>query len=310
MAVLIVTNEQDLGADFVVLELERRGVAVLRCNAERLPEWRVSLRPGEAWHLRDPRGRTVSADATSGVWWRRPERPTFDHRLSAGEQQALVAQWQAFAEGLASVSGPRWVSQPSAIAASEDKAKQLTAARRAGFAVPATVWTNDVTQAHEIVSDASAVVKTVTAAHWEGDGEAAFVFARPVTQADLPPDGPDFATAPAAFQARISPKRDVRVTVAGRAVLAAETTAEELDWRLESGLEWQPHDLPANVARRCRTLVDALDLRFGGIDLALDQNGTYWFLEINPNGEWAWLQKRGLPIAPAIADALTDARDC
>lgn len=30
------------------------------------------------------------------------------------------------------------------------------------------------------------------------------------------------------------------------------------------------------------------------------------FLEINPNGQWAWLQDAtGLPISAAIADALT-----
>jgi len=36
-------------------------------------------------------------------------------QLSMGEQQALVDQWQAFAEGLAAVPGPRWISPPSAI---------------------------------------------------------------------------------------------------------------------------------------------------------------------------------------------------
>ena len=180
MAVLIITNEQDLGADYVVLEMERRGVPGLRCNAERLPTWRVSLRPGHDWELHDPHGRTARSGETSGVWWRRPERPVFAANLSPGEQQALVDQWQAFAEGLASVYGPVWVSPPAAIAAAEDKAAQLTAARRVGFAIPETLWTNDIVQARELVSSGAAVVKTVTAAHWEEKEEAAFVFAHEV----------------------------------------------------------------------------------------------------------------------------------
>ena len=40
------------------------------------------------------------------------EPPVFDVDLSSGERNALVEQWQAFAEGLASVLGPRWVSPP------------------------------------------------------------------------------------------------------------------------------------------------------------------------------------------------------
>ena len=307
MAVLIITNEQDLGADYVVLEMERRGVPVLRCNAERLPTWRVSLRPGHDWELHDPHGRTARSGETSGVWWRRPERPVFAANLSPGEQQALVDQWQAFAEGLASVYGPVWVSPPAAIAAAEDKAAQLTAARRVGFAIPETLWTNDIVQARELVSSGAAVVKTVTAAHWEEKEEAAFVFAHEVEPGDLPGDDDGFAVAPAAFQQRIAPKRDVRVTVVGASVLAAETTTGELDWRREPATPWRPHELPRETSDRCARLVQALGLRFGGIDLALDQTGTYWFLEINPNGEWGWQQRCGLPIASALADLLTDA---
>jgi D-alanine-D-alanine ligase-like ATP-grasp enzyme len=42
-----------------------------------------------------------------------------------------------------------------------------------------------------------------------------------------------------------------------------------------------------------------LGLRFGRIDLlANDLNlGKFWFLEVNPNGQWAWLdleQRNGL----------------
>ncbi len=81
-------------------------------------------------------------------------------QLSMGEQQALVDQWQAFAEGLAAVPGPRWISPPSAIKASEDKAKQLTIARQVGFAVPHTVWTNDVAEARAMATAALAVIKT------------------------------------------------------------------------------------------------------------------------------------------------------
>ena len=54
----------------------------------------------------------------------------------------------------------------------------------------------------------------------------------------------------------------------------------------------------------CRPLVcDSAEF-----DLALDQTGTYWFLEINPNGEWGWQQRCGLPIASALADLLNRCR--
>lgn len=53
-------------------------------------------------------------------------------------------------------------------------------------------------------------------------------------------------------------------------------------------------------------MVKELGLVFGAIDLVqIDDN--HFFLEINPNGEWAWLQKvSGLPIAETLVDYLTN----
>jgi glutathione synthase/RimK-type ligase-like ATP-grasp enzyme len=62
--------------------------------------------------------------------------------------------------------------------------------------------------------------------------------------------------------------------------------------------------VPTDVAKRCRTLVERFGLRFGAVDLAVGSDGVYWFLELNPNGEWGWLQRAGLPIAEALADTL------
>jgi len=37
--------------------------------------------------------------------------------------------------------------------------------------------------------------------------------------------------------------------------------------------------------------VKFLNLNFGAIDLILNEYGEYVFLEINPNGQWAWIEK-------------------
>ena len=77
------------------------------------------------------------------------------------------------------------------------------------------------------------------------------------------------------------------------------------DWRLKkTGAEFQPFDLPSVVAERCVQLTQSLGLVFGALDLAL-QGEQYFFLEINPTGEWAWLvDQSSLPIDEAIADEL------
>ena len=79
------------------------------------------------------------------------------------------------------------------------------------------------------------------------------------------------------------------------------------DWRLaKEGATFPIYELPEDIATKCVQLTKTLGLVFGAIDLAV-QDGTYYFLEINPTGEWAWLVDNSeLPIDKAIADKLLE----
>jgi glutathione synthase/RimK-type ligase-like ATP-grasp enzyme len=64
--------------------------------------------------------------------------------------------------------------------------------------------------------------------------------------------------------------------------------------------------LPPDLEQRCVQLVDRLGLCFGAIDLALTPDGRYVFFEVNPNGQYLWIElATGLPISDAICDLLT-----
>jgi D-alanine-D-alanine ligase-like ATP-grasp enzyme len=48
-----------------------------------------------------------------------------------------------------------------------------------------------------------------------------------------------------------------------------------------------------------------LRLRFAALDFAIDRAERWWFLELNANGQWMWIEHAtGLPIASAVAAAL------
>jgi hypothetical protein len=68
------------------------------------------------------------------------------------------------------------------------------------------------------------------------------------------------------------------------------------DWReMPEGWEggtWYPHQLPDDVARGIFSFMADLGLHFGRLDFLVGQDG-YWFLEVNSNGEWAWLDTMG-----------------
>lgn len=110
---------------------------------------------------------------------------------------------------------------------------------------------------------------------------------------------------PSIYQRNIPKAYEVRVIVVGREVFAAAvdsqaTVATRQDWRRER-LPFRDYELPADIAAKCVALVESLHLRFGAIDLIKSTDGQYYFLEINPNGQWAWVELDcGLPISRAL----------
>jgi glutathione synthase/RimK-type ligase-like ATP-grasp enzyme len=56
---------------------------------------------------------------------------------------------------------------------------------------------------------------------------------------------------------------------------------------------YQQVNLPTEVENGIRKLMEHYRLRFAAIDMAMDQDGRWVFFEINPNGQWAWLDLVG-----------------
>ena len=82
----------------------------------------------------------------------------------------------------------------------------------------------------------------------------------------------------------------------------------EGDWRKSNkdNLTYTCVKLPRNIENQLMLIMKKLSLSFGGIDLAL-VGDTYYFIEVNPTGEWGWLTScANLPIDKAIVDTLVN----
>jgi hypothetical protein len=121
---------------------------------------------------------------------------------------------------------------------------------------------------------------------------------------------------PGVFQERIRKKHELRITCVGDRVFAARIHSQ-----VESGaaLDWRRRqfDVPCDVLTGDNDLENTLlsfhlrtGLVFGAYDFIVTPSDELIFLEVNPSGQWLWLEERTKqPITLAVADALlTDAR--
>ena len=90
------------------------------------------------------------------------------------------------------------------------------------------------------------------------------------------------------------------------AIHSQDSEQTSTDWRRSPNeLNYSVFNLPDDVKSMCLKVVHNLGLTFGAIDMVLTPDDEYVFLEINPNGQWGWIEREtGLPIREAIADTL------
>ncbi|MGV9889406.1 ATP-grasp ribosomal peptide maturase [Streptomyces sp. NPDC003395] len=308
MTVLILTCEEDVTADMVVVHLNATAVPVVRLDPADLTDG-VAL-SGEYVHGAfrghlSSGGRLVSLDGLRSVWVRRPGAPA--GRAPHASAWLTEESGQAL-YGMLRGSGARWMNHPDAARRARHKPWQLHLAQRCGLPVPATLITTFPQAAREFAERyPDLVVKPVSGAHPQDPPRA-------VPTSRVAPDADFSAVAygPTLLQRRIAKRADIRLTAVGERLLAARKPADPhadpdlVDVRFDaSGTPWEPAEVPPRVAQAVRRYLEQAELAYGAFDFAEDGDGTWWFLECNQSGQFGFVEvDTGQPIARAIAEWL------
>lgn len=297
--------------DYIVRELRNRQVCHYRLNSEELPETMVILgnHSQDDWSIKAGDFEIRGSDIKS-AYFRRPGIPQFEiNPENIAQADYLKNEWNALLKNIYWRIGSRWLNAPACIFLGEDKPRQLIIARQIGFNVPISLITNDVDEVINYQKEYTLVAKPLKHALLEDVDSV--VFTSRVPKIDKSASN-SIKQAPIIFQEEIKKIYDVRVTVVGNQVFSCaidSQTSEEssVDWRKGSNIDLAHTviELPDDVRNKCIEITRNFGLKFSAIDLILDVHNKYWFLEINPNGQWAWIENRtGLKLSKAIVDTL------
>lgn len=321
MSVLIITRSDDNeSVQMVTQAIKRKGGEAIRFDTDRYPtDVRLS-----ACYDKDDERLTLTNDAgefdlreVTAIWHRRLNfgaglPPTLDKQLRA----ASLGETRAAAHGmLASLKAFR-MDAVEHIRRAENKQLQLQVARALGLEIPRTLTTNDPAAVHDFARscEGGIVTKMLSSFAVYEEGRELVVFTNPVKTEDLA-DLSGLRLCPVTFQEMIPKALELRTTVVGRRVMSASINSQTSeraahDWRRDGRRmiqDWQPYELPRGVEEKILSLMDYFALNYGAIDIIVTPDGRHIFLEINPVGEFFWLERyAGLPIASAIADVLLE----
>lgn len=327
--VLIVTRTVDRQTvELVRQALQARDARVLRLDTDRFPfeeRLRIGLgRVGCEVELRTERGAVRFSDLDA-VWIRQFEPgASLPRDLDPHLRHAAILESRAVLFGVLESLEGFTVDPLANVRRAESKELQLRLARRLGLDIPRTCITNDPEAARAFVGSCAGGPAGVVAKMLEpprlpgneegGGGPAGVLHTSALDPALLARLG-DLRYSPMVFQERLSKRRELRVTVVGRRTFAAELDSAaipgaEVDWHREPERvmrAWRASELEPDVERRLHALLDLLGLQYGAFDLVHTEDERLVFLEVNPGGQYHWLEAyAGLPISAAVAELLVD----
>ena len=311
--VLIVSNKHDYSTDHVAFTLNQLGVPYLRLNRDEFPKFKMALDPNGAMLVGETQDFAfeIASNTLASIYFRAPIylRDIYQPKMTPDEQFSR-SQWAAFVRSLAIYRDILWVNDPQATFLAEVKAYQLFVASRLGFKTPRTTMTNSSAMLRNspLAGEELFAMKTIDPMVLNEGDEEGFVYTSFVSAQEI--QNANLSAGPVTIQEALTPKVDVRVTVIGGNVFAVSITkggeSPLGDWRLEKdSVEYSVIELPQEIENLCRLIVKQLGLNYGAIDLAIYRN-QFYFLEINPTGEWAWLlEPTGLPLDKELAALLS-----
>jgi len=306
---LFISNRDDASVSYLIEKFTERCDRYLRIDSEDISLLNFRI---------DPEGHSLCCDQTQEYSLNKVHSILFKRIPSKydnppGDENApyLNNERKHFLEGLyLSLDKAKWINPMFATHIAERKLYQLKVASNIGLRIPKSLITNNLTQAMEFLrGNKRSIIKPVSNG-LQVIGERAYSIY--TTEVDADHFGKlglsDVFSTPVFLQARIPNKHDLRVTIVAETVFAVRISkiGNEVDWRKpEIEKKYEPVTLPQALIGRLHRLMAHLGMVYAAIDLIETPDGDYIFLEINPVGEWAWLEHElGLNISEKIIDQL------
>lgn len=313
---LIVSSTIDFSTDLVCYQLMEDNEKFYRLNRDEFLKHKIIVDLQKKVMIISIDGEKYEAqfESLKGIFFRAPVflRTQSKKELSVQEQLERN-QWSSFLRNLIIFKNANWINYPVSTYSAENKIFQLYSAEECGLSIPLTYISNCTD--FNLEFNKKYIVKSLdTALFYDMENnKEMFTYSNVVTGAEL--QEYDLTSAPVFIQEFLNPKIDCRVTYVQGKLFPVKILQNGQgmygDWRMrKEELEYIPFQLPTYVESAIHKLMKKLELNFGGIDLAIVA-GEYYFIEVNPTGEWGWLEvKTGVTISKTIKRALAGEKVC
>lgn len=245
------------------------------------------------------RNNTINSNTTLSIYYRKPTFP--DTSDFAPEYRRIInSDILAIIDGLANSFSGVVLTKPYLLRQAENKIFQLIYAKSHSILMPKSfIGNND----HWKCINDQRIIKPISVGKIETSSGIAIIQTNLMHENDSY-DSPELT--PVYIQEYIKKSFEVRITVVDDDFFAVKIVSDNMiDWRAGNNNQYEIIDIPIEIKKCIKMMMKDFQLRFGAIDYIVDVDGKWYFLEINPNGQWQWLECiLGLSISDSIMNML------
>jgi len=311
---LILSDQFDIHADVVQSKLEACGVDFFRLNLDKESlQATILTYDGVNWTICSQFGE-LKLEHVRQVWLRRAfvEVALEDSQSLDPDFQIWRAEWNKTLSGMyLDLASVPWLNPLRETFRAENKYEQMRLARKLGLKLPETLVSNDKNRLKRFAVEHDEVaLKLMSQELYVGeDGSVKGIFVNKLAPSDFDQFG-ECSENPVVLQKYIPKQFEVRYTVVGADHHVCRIDSQlsqrtEVDWR-RYDIPRTPHtpiEPPTVVRSKVTELMEHLGLEFGALDFIVTNSDEWYFLEINPVGQWLWIEDlTGLPISDSVAN--------
>jgi hypothetical protein len=292
--VLIITSSIDNTVDYVINKY-RKVAEFYRLDVDMFPKYEVILGGSKQWMISCDEWSLEKKELHS-IYYRKPRLPNLDEYSNA--YRGMIAKdIISLINGIVDDFQGRVLTRPYILRKTENKAFQLLYAEKKGLLVPKSFIGNSNRSTKDYLNKKSIIKPLTTGKIIVGD----VVELYHTNYLGVLDEG--ISLTPVYFQEYINKQYEVRMTyIDGYFFTVRIDSQDKLDWRKNySGLKYGVIDCPLKISVQCKELLKEFELNYGAFDFIVDKNDRWYFLEVNPNGQWLWLEyELKIPISEKI----------
>ena len=306
---ILLTGKNDPTSDFIekVFIENKKEISRINIDVDEIPIIHFDPLDFHKGWIEDINNKKIRNDHIGSIIFRRPQLPNIELKDEVKNRfynREILHGIRAFLESTNAI----WMNHPDANSFASSKPRNLRIAKDFGLIVPETLISSDIEEITNWISKHdNFIMKAISHGLLEGEKFAKMAFTQRLSK-DFDIENNMEPGIPIFLQEEIQKKSDVRITVVGERVFSAylPSVNNVVDWRQNYDSKWFRIDIPDDISKACINMCKYLKLNLAAIDFIIDNEDRFFFLEINPNGQWVWIEEdTNLPISKTIVDFLS-----